>query len=194
MLKISARMEIPEVDHKAYGRALLDHVEKILKGAGREFAKTALLRIPVRTGFVSGSFGNLVDLVGAGARFNPIIVATRRAIANFLSREDQAAGARREYYYPPGGGKILKTPQSGRGFATAKDKIFQRTTTSIIFTFQVDIRYFTINDLVSGHAPTAPWGAFIAGEIAFNQYVEKNLTKDIPRIEEYVRVRTQRIV
>lgn len=176
-----------EFDVDSYKKALMTHIEKGVKAAAREFAKTALSRIPVRTGFVAGSFGALTDLLGSGARFLPIVQFTRRIIRaakSFLADGNNAKG--REYYYPESGGKVLKTPEAGRQFATTIEDIFKWQDFAFIFTFAVNISYFRINDAVAGHAPTAPWQAFQSGMDAFEKHLETTGLKFDLKLDDFI--------
>lgn len=146
-LKVTGATYAFDVD--GYRRALQKYVEAKTRLAAVEFAQAALARIPIRTGFVAGAFGALVDLLGPNARFNPIV--------GFITRE----------FYYGSGGKILKTPFSGRKFATKEPDVFKWEGTTFVFNYEVDITYFAINDVTGGHAPTAPWGAFAAAKAAF---------------------------
>ena len=140
-------------------------IVKTAKGAAVEFAKAALSRIPIHTGFVAGSFGTLTDLLGSQGRFNPIVAFTRRI----------------EFY-----NGVRKTPTSGRQFATPDDKIFTWSGDIYQFQFDVDISYYRINDSTSGRSPTAPWNSFIAAQAAFEAYMAKNLIKPDLVLEKYL--------
>ena len=178
-----------EFDVDAYKTELMRNIEIAVKAAAKEFAKAALARIPIRTGFVAGSFGTLSDLLGSAGRFLPIVQFTRRLIRaakTFLAKEGLISQGR-EYYYPESGGKVLKTPESGRQFATQSEDIFKWRDLVFVFTYAVDISYFRINDSIPGHAPTAPWHAFLAAQDAFEQYLTSvGLRFDI-RAESFIK-------
>ncbi|HUP80816.1 MAG TPA: hypothetical protein VM260_19855, partial [Pirellula sp.] len=161
-----------EFDAAGYNRAMRQAIENHSKLAAREFAKAALQRIPIRTGFVAGAFGTLTDLVGGGARLNPIVTFTRQVLRNardFINREGRIGGG--EYYYPNTGPKVRKTSTSGRQFATQSKDIFKWDGDKYIFNYEVDISYFRINDQTGGRSPTAPWRAFEAAELVFVEYM-----------------------
>lgn len=175
MLILNGSVDYIEFDSKKYTEAFVAYVEDLMRLAAGEFAKAALARIPVRTGFVAGAFGSLEDLLGTKARLNPIVSTVR------------------EFYYPPGGTKILKTPESGRAFATQGHDIFKREGTTLTFSYDIDITYFKINEASAGFAPTAPWQAFTAGEKAFVDYIEKNLGLKQPDANDYIKITTVRL-
>ena len=172
-----------EFDSASYTRALGLYIEEQMKQAAVRFANSALARIPVRTGFVAGAFGTLTKLLGRGAGLNPIVAHTMTQLGKRMSHRSLAE----EYYYGSGS-KILKTPTSGRPFATPTDEILRKEGLKFSFNYGVDITYLNINDLTPGHAPTAPWGAFEAGATAFINYMSTALN-EFPNIEDYIKVR-----
>jgi hypothetical protein len=188
-MRISATITTYEFDSNAYNQALKDYLNKEIRLAAREFASTALSRIPIRTGFVAGAFAPLTELVGGGARLNPVVSFTRnllRAAGRFIANESFAKRARPEYYRYSGG-KIIKNSSTGRVFATPQQEIFKDTGGIISFNFQIDISYFRVNDTTAGHAPTAPWGAFTAGQEAFLAYINNQTLKAIPIPANFVK-------
>ncbi len=184
MFDIKVTGVVYQFDKNAFDQALRNSIEKEVKLAAKDFAAAALARIPVRTGFVAGSIGTLTDLLGSQARLNPIVGFTRKILAaagRFFSNRPPPASAPSEYYYPSRGSSgILKTPTSGRQFATPSGEVFKWQGTSFVFNYEVDISYFRINDSVAGFAPTAPWGAFLAGQEAFETHMlSVNLEADL---------------
>lgn len=174
-----------EFDTEGYNKALRDNIEKQAKLAARKFATVALARIPVRTGFVSGAFSTLTDLVGGGARLNPVIAFTRRVLSaarNFLSGQRSAG----EYYYPPGGGRVLKSAVSGRQFATPTKDIFSWQGDTFTFKYAIDITYFRVND-ATNTIPSAPWGAFVAAEAAFEAHMQEALINPDVKLESFIK-------
>lgn len=184
MPKFTATINTLKLDGVKFTAAIIAHIQEQMKYAGREFAKTAIRRIPIRTGFLAGAFANLEELLGEQARLNPVITyirSVRRGQAKAGNRFDQA-----EYYYQPGGGRIRKSPSAGRGFSTPPDKIFSIEGNKIFFRFNVDITYFRINDNFAGRSPTAPWGAFEAGREAFLEYMRNNALENFPKITDFL--------
>lgn len=176
MFNLKVTLTTYEFDAEAYNKALRVYVEKQSRLAAVEFAKAALARIPIRTGFVAGAFGTLLELLGSNASFNPIVRAT-------IARSP-------EYYYPGFGGRIEKTPVSGRQFSTPAQEIFKWQGDNFVFTYDIDISYFRINDLSGGFSPTAPWRAFEAGQVAFEQFLSKNFD-DAPNPGDFFIAKTQ---
>ncbi len=190
-MQIKAQVTTYEFNAAGYTAAMKKYLDAQARLAAKEFAKEALRRIPIRTGFVAGSFGTLTDLLGSGARFNPIVAFTRKVLnaAGKLfgqkKKPEVGANGQIEYYYG-GGGKTLKTPTSGRRFASSSDSIFKWEGDILIFRYEVDIDYFAVNDNVAGHSPTAPWSAFIAGQAAFEDYMERVGLLALPQFEDYM--------
>jgi hypothetical protein len=191
MFQIKAQVNTFEFDAVGYTAAMKKYLDKQARLGAREFAREALKRIPIRTGFVAGSFGTLTDLIGSGARFNPIVTFTRKVISaaknafGVRKKPEVGANGRIEYYYG-GGGKTLKSPTSGRSFATPASDIFKWQGDVLVFTFEVDISYLAVNDNFSGHSPTAPWSAFLAGRAAFEDYMQKVGLLALPKFEDYL--------
>lgn len=191
MLQIKAQVTTYELNAAGYTAAMKKYLDQQARLAAREFAKEALRRIPIRTGFVAGSFGTLTDLLGSGARFNPIVAFTRRVLSAagklFGRKKKPEVGANGQIeYYHGSGGKVLKTPTSGRRFATAAEDIFKWEGDVLIFKYEVDISYFSVNDNFPGHSPTAPWSAFLAGQRAFEDYMNKVGLLALPKFEDYL--------
>lgn len=181
-MRFYIKAELPLFNSEAFLDEMRKTIEAESKLAARAFASAALRRIPVRTGFVSGAFGTLTDMVGSVARLNPIVSFIRNVLHKAGYKRNLVTGE----YYRGLGSKILKTPDSGRQFATPTGQIFQWSGFTYIFTYEVDITYFRINDNVGGHAPTAPWEAFAAGEEAYLAYIEKNVINKLSKVENYI--------
>jgi len=159
MPKFKLEGEIYTFDYIAYNQALFNYLEEQMKLAAQEFAKAALSNIPVRTGFAAGAFGNLEQLLDMSvARLNPVVAAHR------------------EYYYG-----TLKTPTTGRQFATPAADIFTKTPSTITFNYDINIVYFKM------YEERGVWHAFDSGEKAFMDYMEQNLLRGVPRAEQFMR-------
>lgn len=207
--------ETLEFDTAGYVKALDKRMQKIMRAGARMFVRAALARIPVRTGFVAGSMGNLRDMVGLGAeplglpKIQERFADVRNPKTKKVSRErtsnavfqammmlrergrttikSDLSGVRREYYYPPGGrAKVLKTPNSGRDFATPAEKVLTiNPGKSYGFQYRVNISYFRVNDEFK-RIRSAPWRSFKAGETAFVLYLKARSLKEVPRISEFI--------
>lgn len=186
MLQIQALVQITQFDAKRYNEQMMKYLDQQMRIAAKVFAEAALAKIPVRTGFAAGSLGALSELIGAKARFNPLVAAARAIIGAAKKLFKLEGNGIVEYYYPPGGGKILKTPTSGRQFATQLTDIIKREGNIILFDFEVDISYFSLQDINVGRSPTAPWGAFEAGEEAMVKYIEEVLIPNTPAFEDFI--------
>lgn len=82
-----------------------------------------------------------------------------------------------EYYYTPNKRKVLKTPSSGRQFATKREQVLKVKDNKFTFVFGVDISYFTAQDLRNiGRSPTAPWLAIQTGQQAFEKHLANKAT------------------
>ena len=169
-MKITLRIEKEEFDKEGWLKALKGSIEQIAQEATQAFAKTALMHIPVHTGFVAGAIYSLANLLD-NPQFNPIVTNALKP----------------ELYYPS---KTPKNPLSGAQFATPTAEVFRWVGMNYIFTFSVDISYFTLQDTGSGNSPTAPWGAFQAGEAAYINTFESSLEDKLPKLEGFLRKTT----
>jgi hypothetical protein len=124
-----------------------------------------------------------------GQRFTDIAAQRNRY---FFTRKKASGGVRRirvrvnPYYYPD---KVLKTPQSGRGYATPSSEVIKSSgPLSIIFNYEIDITYFTYLEKNRGYSPASPWHAMEAGREAFMKYLsQKNTIQSIfPDINDYI--------
>src|SRR5436190_12043630 len=127
MPKFTATIEIPSFDSELFNKAVIKKLEELMREAAKEFAKSALKRIPVRTGFVAGAFGSLVEMLGPTARLNPVVAHINKVLKKHedVKKKSKKRNLRPrvEFYYPPSGSPVPKTPTSGRQFATPIDKI-----------------------------------------------------------------------
>ena len=154
--------------------------QAFIKGA-QQFLLAAVPRIPVYTGFSRGAFRNLEDLAGkvtkdaqsGGYRIRTTRSAGGRRAGGNAEQVAKGIPERHRWYYPPGGGRVYKTNQSGREFATPTSDILPGSVASIargrgqiIFKFAVNITYVDSLD-------QAKWGAFKAGEAAMLAYLTK---------------------
>lgn len=188
-MTISISYDTLYVDSESFTRAVREYIEQQMRIAAGKFAAAALVRIPIRTGFVASAIGVLAELLGSNANFNPIVAHARqqiRAGASGRSVTGISNFASAEYYYPGAGIKIAKTPENAKQFATPPANIIKTEGLKVSFNFEVDITYFRINDNVAGHAPSAPWGAFKAGEQAFLDYMNTTAVQGMPKIIDYI--------
>lgn len=81
-------------------------------------------------------------------------------------------------YYRAGNQRILKTPQSGRAFATPPKNILKEVNFVYTFDFSTSISYFPV------HEPQ--WGAFVKGRAFFLQYMRTTGLKNLPKINSFI--------
>src|SRR5690606_6696588 len=128
MPRITMKFDVLELDRNNFTKRLKQYTETHLKRGAKEFARVAIARIPVRTGFVAGAMGALAEVAGFSYQIRPqgffkrssFRLGSRANVKRFDRRRDFR---KVEYYYPAGGGRVTKTPLSGRKFATQKRNI-----------------------------------------------------------------------
>lgn len=175
---------VEKFDQEAYLDAVRKEVQRVFMKAGQKFLLAAIPRIPILTGMARGAFRNAEDLFGKVTNDVTSGVRIRTTRGKGESRRGGSTNTgsltnRKYYYYPPGGGRVLRTPQAGRDFATPSENILEITgatlatgRTSFYFRFKVDISYLDINEV--------KWQAFKLGGEALAQYVKDNLTLPDP--------------
>lgn len=182
-LGFSVRVSLRELDRQRYLRDLKEHLNKALILAARKFLLAAVPRVPTFTGFARGAFGNLEDLAGrvTGAGTSARIDGSKGGFKKAKSFQKK-----KYYYYPKKGRKgILRNTINGRQFATPTEQIFAqgratvaRTESAIFFRFSIDIKYMNYLD-------REKWGAFKAGQVAFDAELRAQLAK-LPQIGKYL--------
>lgn len=184
---IKAKFTTFEYDEKKFTDKLREEILKRMRFAAREFAKAAAPAVPVRTGFARGVFQNIDDAFG-GVGATPLTSGTRltkKRSGARLSQSKQAGGLRVEYYTGHGG-KVLKTPQSGRRYAT-RTNIVSEKDGKFVFSFNTTITYFNINDFFSNsRTPSAPWHSFELGREAYLKYMRTTGIRSLPKAADFI--------
>lgn len=185
---LSFTATVEKFDKDAYSRAVKAEVRKTFMKAGQKFLLAAVPRIPIWTGMLRGAFRNLEDLVGkvTSDAQSPTGVRIRTTQSTSTSHKAGRGGGGRNIvgrlaYYYDNGTRIQRTPQAGRQFATATDKILDVAgatlatgKTSFYFRFEVNINYFDLLDVKRG------WNAWKAASDALEAYIKGNLTLPDP--------------
>lgn len=177
--------------------------------AARAFVRIASASVPVRTGFARGVFRNILEAAGApGGRGGGTATGGNLGFLQSLrgtnidaSRHPnikkafsltkgglKAAGARGIpiEYYTGHGGRVLKTPQSGRRFASPPKRIIYEDRNVFVFSFEVLITYFNINDLKKNpRTPSSPWNSYLRGRAFFLQYMATTGLKRLPQVQDF---------
>lgn len=184
---------VEKFDQDAYLKAIQAEMVRVFRKAAQKFLLAAIPQIPILTGMARGAFRNLEDLVGkvtndvtAGVRIRT--TRKKNEVREGGGRNVGSQTTQKLYYYPPGGGRVLRTPQAGRDYATPGENIFDLTgaslasgKTSFYFRFKVDISYLDINE--------AKWQAFKLGGEALAEFVKANL-----KLPDPIKYTTRKIV
>ncbi len=178
-MNITFSATVEKFDKDAYFEAVKAEMLRVFIKAGQKFLLAAIPRVPILTGMARGAFRNAEDLFG---KVTNDVTSGVRIRTGKLKGEARGGGlkntgsvaTRNYYYYPPGGGRVLRTPQQGREYATPPEQILDLTgaslatgKTSFYFRFKVDITYLDINE--------AKWQAFKLGGEAMAKYIKDNL-------------------
>lgn len=185
-MKITMNASTFLIDTNAYANAVREEMRKVFLKAGQRFLLAAIPRIPVFTGMARGAFRNAEDVFGK-------VSLDDQSPTGFRIRGGRGGGtsptaqtrigtsivdvSRTGYYYNAPTGRILRTPEAGRQFATDPGDILKASLVQsrfgMSFKFEVDISYVNYLD-------DAKWGAFQAGQEAFLEYVNANLKLPSP--------------
>lgn len=179
-MKLTFTASVEQFDKNKYMAAVKEAIRKCFMKAGQKFLLAAIPKVPIWTGMARGAFRSAEDLFGkvtADAQSGGYRIRTTRSKGEGRGGGDKITKTFRKgyYYYPPGGGRIARTPQAGRQFATPTDQILDLTGVSLAsgrnafyFKFEINIKYFDVLD-------EAKWGAMRAGAKALEDYVKANL-------------------
>jgi hypothetical protein len=174
MAGITMEAELATFDPSDFDKVVTAFIRQEMTKAVQEFLKACLPKIPQRTGFLRGSFKDIVDyfkVPGTGAG-------------------NSGYSTKPEYYYHTPGSRILKKPLYGTRFATPPAQVLKRTSSGVTFTIDSEIKYFAPNDFGS-RVPGAPWGALKEGLAAMTNYLEGSSSR-FPRIESIMGTMTIR--
>jgi hypothetical protein len=184
-LGLTYQVSLVEIDEKKFTKALREACRQALYKAARSFLLAAVPRVPILTGFASGAFGNLEDLVGRVSRTQPVSLNIRQK--GYSDPTKFKANTKRTlYYYPSKGTRVVRNIVNSRPFATPSADIFSQGKariaegqSALFFRFSVDIKYFTILE-------RKKWFAFKAGEAAFDATFKEEFEKLKPRIGNFL--------
>jgi hypothetical protein len=150
-MKITLDAELLVLNEADLEKVLKKFIRLEMTKAIRRFFKTSLVRIPVRSGFLRGSFRNVADHYNTRFDNFPYNRTTQR------------------YYHTRGTKGLQKTAHSGVRYVTDPDKTMRISSdNSATFTLDNRIRYYEAND-VGSTVPGAPWGSAQAGIEAANE-------------------------
>lgn len=185
MAFVNATFNEFEFKRQEFSKTFTEALKLEIRNAAREFVKTALEKIPIRTGFARGGLLNLEAAIGISASSHP--TAFIKAF-NKRARSLKFAGPRaQEYYKSAGGRQVLKTPQNARAYSTPMNKIFTVINNVYYFNYNITISYFTLNDFFAhSRVPSAPWKSFTLGRISFLAYLRTKGIKKLPAIKSYI--------
>ena len=168
-----------------FTKAFQDGIRLLMRNAARAFAREVILHVPVQTGFARGSLLNLTDAVGFSAAASPQLYRQkldkrRQKIVNVPLNGKLS-------YYTDSGGRVPKTPENARQFASPLDKVFEDNGQIFKFNYEVSILYYQINDaLVNPYTPSSPWQSFEKAGAVFVKYIDDNILDKIPAITDYM--------
>jgi hypothetical protein len=213
MPRVNVKLTQFDLDKGRYSKTLDEAIKQQMRMAARAFLNVAMRAIPVRTGFARGSLRNLAEAAGLGGAGGPSIdvetpagafLRTMQILRNTSFRESELgrrsgmynisrrsltqAGAQMPIeYYRDGKRRIVKTPQSGREFATQAGHIFQSDSFVYTFNFESLISYLNINDMFTNpRNKGTPWNAFKFGRVTFLNYLKSVALTKLPSVQAFI--------
>lgn len=165
MAGITMDADLAVLDSAVFDKVVDAFMRQEMAKAVQHFLRACLPRIPQRTGFLRGSFKDIVDyfkVTGTGAG-------------------NSGYSTKPEYYYHTPGSRTLKKPLYGTRFATPPAQVLKRTSSGVIFTIDSEIKYFAANDF-GPRVPGAPWQSLKEGLAAMTTYLEGSVNR-FPKIE-----------
>lgn len=174
MAGITMDAELAVLDSSIFYKVVDAFMQQEMNKAVKIFLKACLVRIPQRTGFLRGSFADIVNyfkVTGTGAG-------------------NSGYSTKPEYYYHTPGNRILKKPLYGTRFATPPAQVLKRTSSGVVFSIDSEIKYFAANDF-TGRIPGAPWQSLREGLAAMTSYLE-GTSHRFPQIESILGTMTVR--
>lgn len=165
MASITMSADVMTLQEDILDKVVEAFIRQEMTRAVKEFLRACVMRIPQRTGFLRGSFYDILrffKVSGTGAGQSGYATKT-------------------EYYYPSRGTRIEKRPLYGTRFATPPDQVIQRSGSKAVFNLDIDITYYSPNDF-SARIPGAPWNSIKEGLSAMTNYLEGSPNR-FPKIE-----------
>ncbi len=161
-MQITLEAKVKILKERDFERVMEAFIDTEMAAVVQAFLQAALVRIPVSTGFLRGSFGTLASYFNVkGIPFN-------------------GRNAYKRLYQP---GSIIKSPSSGRPLVTKPQDVIQKRGK---FGARIEIinliSYFEPND-TQNTVPGTPWNATEAGLEAANARLQTVLDR-IPKIEQ----------
>ena len=150
MVTFFGKIETPFADLNTIVGTIRDFARREFKLAVKEFMEAMLSRIPIRTGFLSGSFIKVAKKYGL--YHSPI------------------GSHPKPEYFRSGSIKVLKTETSGQQFVTDPEETFKEEGDLFVFEMQSFITYWRINDFGT-RIRGAPWLSIDTGRAAFLAYL-----------------------
>lgn len=161
--------DVLTIDNDAFRRAVTNYILHKMFDAARAFVRAAIPKVPVDTGMARGTFLNVGKLLDITIPINP-----------------KSFGK----IYSYGGLRLPKQKESGAALAISADRAIRLEGNTFIFEFAQDVFHYNLNEFFGGHAPTAPWGSYKAGQIAFEETFTKDFIKDFPQVKDYISKKT----
>lgn len=167
MLKTQYKFNKIEFDVKKFRKDLDFHIFELLKGAIQAFVNTMYPKVPVYTGMARASIGPLADVVNIQIPISPKVTG------------------------PWATTRLLLGPSMGAQGTTLKDYVEVRR--NQYGPFRYDFTWFTgvphwqfLEEETHPKVKSAPWWAITRGNEAMEKYINLNVEKILPEMDDYI--------
>lgn len=165
MIQFTGRLYTMQFDAEGFKKSLQEAIAVQMRQAARAWLRAVIPAVPVYTGMARGSLQPLGRILRVAVPISPI--AFRRG----------------------------KSPAEG---ATQSSFEFYNNGSVWTFSWSTDVLHYTINEYnnMSGVLPLrhpTPWKSIEKGNIAFNAYMEANISKRIPKLADYIKTDTVQV-
>jgi hypothetical protein len=165
-----------EFDGKKFTKEMERRAFQLMREAAREWVRAVYVKVPVWTGMARGALKYAQGRVGPSAGL-------------FLSEYLKILipiGPERTHDGKPLEVRKDKSPQIGGRKARYTFSYYKG---QFNFTLNIDIVHYEINEFHAGHPPSysRPWNSFQAGDEAFKAYIDANVERILPNVNDYTR-------
>ncbi len=168
MIRLGMTVVVPVLKEENVRKVIQEFTKLYMREAVRRFLDVTLNMIPVRTGFLRGSFAPIAKNFGA--------------TGTGVGRGFQGVKNER-YYHSSGGGGILKTPTSGQQFSIPVAEVLKSDRVGgFTFNFGSQIKYYGVNDYGSRTRGT-PWGSIDTGIAVMSEFLSQ-IDRVFPKIDK----------
>jgi len=163
MLSFNLKFNILNIDIDKYSQHMDNHLQQKIRQAAREFIRATFPLVPVWSGMARASLLPLANILHVYMPISPVIDVPNRVL---------------------------------EGVALAITDYFQKTKFGYIFKVGTNVKHYNINEQMNVNPfgfhlkHPGPWNSFDAGEAAAKKYLKENLSKNCPKVFDFIKVKS----